>query len=166
MPTIGNKECFNMKKLSIAEMKRLNKENGYCYFSKETMKFWGAKVISTYNNGLFIEALTASVVEDDTVYKVSIMMPNGDICTIDKDNEYSFFSTLEDAKSRVKNLNKTFKNLGARELETLNNLDYVYSVDENNCLTFESSKNEDNPSYQFQLNLDAFEENGTYKIVG
>ena len=57
-----------MKKLTIAEMKRLNKENGYCYFSKETMKFWGSKVISTYSNGLFIESLTNSVVEDDTLY--------------------------------------------------------------------------------------------------
>ena len=108
-----------MKKMTITEMKNLNKENGYCYFDKETMKYWGAKVIATYNNGLFIEALTDSVVEDDTVYKVGIMMPNGDLCTIDKDYDYAFFSTLEDAKSRVKNLNKTFKNLGARELETL-----------------------------------------------
>ena len=155
-----------MKKMTITEMKRLNKEYGGCYFSKETMRFWGAKVVATYSNGLFIEALTASVVEDGTVYKVGIIFNNGNICTIDKDNDYSFFSTLEDAKSRVKNLNKTFKNLGARELETLNNLDYVYSVDENNCLTFESSKNENNPSYQFQLNLDAFISNGTYKIVG
>ena len=154
-----------MKKLSITEMKRLNKENGYCYFSKETMKFWGAKVISTYSNGLFIEALTNSVVEDATLYKVGIIMTNGDVCTIDKDSNYSFFSTLEAAKSRVKNLNKTFKSLGDRELETLNNLDYVYSVDENNCLTFEASKHEDNPSYQFQLKLDAFVSNG-YKIVG
>ena len=155
-----------MKKLTIAEMKRLNKENGYCYFSKENMKFWGSKVISTYSNGLFIESLTNSVVEDDTLYKVGIIFSNGDVCTIDKDNDYAFFSTLEDARIRVKNLNKTFKNLGARELETLNNLDYVYSVDENNCLTFESRINEDNPSYQFYLKLDAFEENGTYKIVG
>ena len=155
-----------MKKLSIAEMKRLNKENGYCYFSKETMKYWGARVVATYNNGLFIEALTDSVVEDGVAYKVSIIFNDGNICTIDKDNSYSFFYSLEDARARVKNLNKTFKNLGARELETLDNLDYVYSVDENNCLTFESSKNENNSSYQFQLKLDIFEENGTYKIVG
>ena len=155
-----------MKKMSITEMKNLNKENGYCYFSKETMRFWGSKVVATYNNGLFIESLSDSVLDNDTVYKVGIMMSNGDVCTIDKDNDYSFFSTLEDARTRVKNLNKTFRNLGARELETLDNLDYVYSVDENNCIIFESSKNEDNPSYQFQLNLDAFEENGTYKIVG
>ena len=51
-------------------------------------------------------------------------------------------------------------------METLDNLDFVYGVDENNCLTFESRINEDNPSYQFSLKLDAFEENGTYKIVG
>ena len=155
-----------MKKMTITEMKKLNKENGYCYFSKETMKFWGSKVVATYNNGLFIESLTDSVLEGATSYKVGIIFNNGDICTIDKDNNYSFFPTLEDARTRVKTLNKTFKNLGARELETLNNLDYVYSVDENNCLTFESSQNEDNPSYQFSLKLDAFEENGTYKIVG
>ena len=155
-----------MKKMSITEMKRLNKENGYCYFSKETMRFWGSKVIATYNNGLFIEALTDSVVEDATVYKVGIMTPNGDVFTIDKNSNDSFFYSLEDARARVKNLNKTFKNLGARELETLNNLDYVYSKDKENCITFESSKNLDNPSYQFQLKLDAFEENGTYKIVG
>ena len=74
MPTIGNKECFNMKNMSITEMKNLNKETGGCYFSKETMRFWGARVEATYNNGLFIEALTNSVVEDATVYKVSIMM--------------------------------------------------------------------------------------------
>ena len=155
-----------MKKLSITEMKRLNKENGYCYFSKETMKYWGSKVIATYNNGLFIEALTDSVVEDATVYKVGVIFNNGDICTIDKNHEETFFSTLEGARTRVKTLNKTFKNLGARELETLNSLDYVCCTDKENCITFESSKNLDNPSYQFQLKLDAFEENGTYKIVG
>ena len=155
-----------MKKMSITEMKRLNKENGGCYFSKETMKFWGAKVISTYSNGLFIEALTNSVVDNDAVYKVSIIFNNGDICTIDKDSDYSFFSTLEEARTRVKTLNKTFKNLGYRELETLDNLDYVYSVDENNCLTFESRKNEDNPSYQFTLKLDSIVSNGTYRVVG
>ena len=154
-----------MKKMTITEMKNLNKENGYCYFSKESMRFWGAKVIATYNNGLFIEALVDSVVEGGVAYKVSIMMPNGDICTIDKDNNDSFFYSLEDARARVKNLNKTFKNLGARELETLNTLDYVYGVNKDNCLIFESSKNADNPSYQFSLKLDAFEENGTYKIV-
>ena len=155
-----------MKKMSITEMKNLNKENGYCYFSKETMSFWGSRVVATYNNGLFIEALTDSVVEDATVYKVGIIFSNGDVCTIDKNHEETFFSTLESARSRVKNLNTTFKNLGARELETLNNLDYVYSVDKENCITFESSKNLNNPSYQFQLKLDALEENGTYKIVG
>lgn len=155
-----------MKKMTITEMKRLNKENGGCYFSKETMRFWGSRVISTYNNGLFIESLTDSVLEGATSYKVGIIFNNGDICTIDKDNKNIFFSTLEDARTRVKTLNKTFKNLGARELETLNDLNYVYSIDENNCLTFESIKNLDNPSYQFQLKLDAFEENGTYKIVG
>ena len=42
----------------------------------------------------------------------------------------------------------------------------MYSVDENNCITFESSKYDDNSSYQFELNLDAFEENGTYRVVG
>ena len=155
-----------MKKMTITEMKNLNKENGYCYFSKETMKFWGAKVIATYNNGLFIEALVDSVVEGGVAYKVGIMMPNGDICTIDNENNDSFFYSLEDARSRVKNLNKTFKRLGARELETLNNLNYVYGVNKENCITFESSKNADNPSYQFQLKLDTFEENDTYKIVG
>ena len=154
-----------MKKMSITEMKKLNKENGGCYFSKETMRYWGARVVATYNNGLFIESLTDSVVEDATVYKVGIMMPNGDICTIDKNHEETFFSTLESARARVKNLNTTFKNLGARELETLNNLDYVYSVDKNNCITFESRKNENNPSYQFTIKLYAFVSNG-YKIVG
>ena len=155
-----------MKKMTITEMKNLNKDNGYCYFDRETMKYWGAKVVATYNNGLFIESLTDSVVEGATVYKVSIMMPNGDVCTIEKNHSDTFFSTLEEAKARVKNLNTTFKHLGFRELETLNNLDYVYSVDKNNCITFESSKNANNPSYQFSLKLDAFEENDTYRIVG
>ena len=155
-----------MKKMTITEMKRLNKENGGCYFSKETMRYWGARVVATYNNGLFIESLTDSVRENATVYKVSMIFSNGDICTIDKNHKETFFSTLEDARERVKNLNKTFKHLGARELETLNNLDYVCWIDEDNCITFESIKNIDTPSYQFQLKLDAFEENGTYKIVG
>ena len=155
-----------MKKMSITEMKKLNKENGGCYFSKETMRFWGARVVATYNNGLFIESLTDSVVEDGVAYKVGILMSTGDICTIDKDNNDSFFYSLEDARIRVKNLNKTFKNLGARELETLDNLDFVYGVDENNCLTFESRINEDNPSYQFTLKLDSIVSNGTYRVVG
>ena len=154
-----------MKKMTITEMKNLNKENGGCYFSKEIMKFWGARVVATYNNGLFIEALRDSVVEGGVAYKVGIIFNNGDICTIDKDNNDSFFYSLVEARARVYNLNKTFKNLGARELETLNNLDYVYSVNKDNCLIFESSQNKDNPSYQFTLKLDAFEENGTYKIV-
>ena len=155
-----------MKKMTITEMKRLNEENGGCYFSKKTMKYWGARVVATYNNGLFIEALTDSVVEDGVAYKVGIMMSTGDICTIDKNHEETFFSTLEGARTRVKSLNKTFKNLGARELETLDNLDFVYGVDENNCLTFESRINEDNPSYQFTLKLDSIVSNGTYRVVG
>ena len=155
-----------MKKMTITEMKELNKDNGYCYFDRETMKYWGSKIVATYNNGLFIESLTDSVVEGNAVYKVAIMFTNGDVCTIEKNHEETFFSTLEEAKERVKLLNTTFKSLGFRELETLNNLDYVYSVDKNNCITFESSKNANNPSYQFTLKLDAFEENGTYKIVG
>ena len=154
-----------MKKMTITEMKNLNKENGYCYFSKESMRFWGARVVATYNNGLFIESLTDSVVEGGVAYKVSIMMPNGDVCTIDKDSNDSFFYSLEDARARVHILNKTFKNLGARELETLNALDYVYGVNKDNCLIFESSKNADNPSYQFSLKLDAFTPIG-YRIVG
>ena len=154
-----------MKKMTITEMKNLNKENGGCYFSKESMNFWGARVISTYNNGLFIESLTDSVVEGGVAYKVGIMMPNGDVCTIDKDSNDSFFYSLEGARTRVHNLNKTFKNLGARELETLDNLDYVYSVDEDNCITFESKKNKDNPSYQFTIKLCAFTPIG-YRIVG
>ena len=154
-----------MKKMTITEMKRLNKENGYCYFSKSTMKFWGSKVIATYNNGLFIESLTDSVVEGGVVYKVSMIFSDGSVCTIDRNHDYFFYSTLESARARVKNLNKTFKNLGARELETLDNLDYVYSVDEDNCITFESKKNKDNPSYQFTIKLDAFTPNG-YRIVG
>lgn len=154
-----------MKKMTITEMKNLNKNNGYCYFSKESMRYWGARVIATYNNGLFIEALTDSVVEDATVYKVGIIFSNGSICTIDREKNDSFFYSLEEAKERVKLLNTTFKHLGFRELETLNNLDYVYSVDKNNCITFESSKNANNPSYQFTLKLDAFVSNG-YRIVG
>ena len=154
-----------MKKMTITEMKNLNKDNGYYYFSKESMSFWGAKVIATYNNGLFIESLTDSVVEGGVAYKVGIMMPNGVVCTIDKNRDCFFYSTLEEARARVHNLNKTFKNLGARELETLNNLDYVYSVDKENCITFESSKNKDNPSYQFTIKLYAFTPIG-YRIVG
>lgn len=155
-----------MKKMTITEMKNLNKKNGYCYFSKETMKYWGSKVLATYNNGLFIESLTDSVRENATMYKVSMIFPNGDVCTIDKNHDETFFSTLEDARARVHNLNKTFKNLGARELETLNSIDYICWIDKDNCITFESIKNIDNPSYQFVLKLDALEENGTYKIVG
>ena len=155
-----------MKKLSITEMKKLNKDNGYCYFSKETMKYWGAKVVSTYNNGLFIESLTDSVKEDGVVYKVSIIFNNGSICTIEKNHDDSFFNTLEEARARVKNLNETFKHLGYREMETLNSLDYVYSVDSNNCITFEASKHANNPSYQFTIKLDSIESNGTYRIVG
>lgn len=154
-----------MKKMTITEMKNLNKENGHNYFSKESMKYWGARVVATYNNGLFIESLTDSVVEDATVYKVSMMLPNGVVCTIDANNRDFFFSTLEGARTRVKNLNRTFKHLGARELETLNNLEYVYSIDKDNCLTFESRKNEDNPSYQFTIKLDTFTSIG-YRIVG
>ena len=73
-----------MKKMTITEMKRLNKKNGYCYFDKDIMKYWGSKVVATYNNGLFIESLTDSVVEDGVAYKVGIMMSNGDVCTIEK----------------------------------------------------------------------------------
>ena len=154
-----------MKKMTITEMKNLNKDNGGCYFSRESMRFWGSKVIATYNNGLFIESLTDSVKEGETVYKVGIMMPNGDVCTIENNHDCFFFSTIEKARARVHNLNKTFKNLGARELETLNTLDYVYSVDKDNCITFESSKNKDNPSYQFTIKLYAFTPIG-YRIIG
>lgn len=38
------------------EMKNINERHGYCYFSPDTIRFWGSKIITDSNRfGLFVE---------------------------------------------------------------------------------------------------------------
>ena len=43
--------------VSIADMKRINKEKGYYYFSPDTIRFMGAKIITAPNRfGIFVDS--------------------------------------------------------------------------------------------------------------
>lgn len=135
------------KKYTIGEMKAINKDKGYCYFSKETIKFWGAKIESTYQNGLFIESID-NFNQTARQYKVGLFTFNGDVCTID------MFNNINDAKALVIGLNKAIKNFGYREQLTYNECNYVYKIENNTMYEFISDKNKDNPSYSFTIDKD------------
>lgn len=43
--------------ITISDMKRINKEKGYCYFSPDTIRFMGAKIITAPNRfGIFVDS--------------------------------------------------------------------------------------------------------------
>ena len=48
-----------MKKMTITEMKRLNKENGGCYFSKESMSMLGLIITMLGNSWMSKVKITA-----------------------------------------------------------------------------------------------------------
>ena len=88
--------------MTITEMKAINKEKGYCFFSKETIKFWNSRIHTAPNKyGLFIESHDNC----DRTYKLytvrMFLKHQGNIKTIEDAKtaqSYEHFRSLNDAK--------------------------------------------------------------------
>ena len=90
------------KRYTIAEVKEINNENGYCFFSKDSMKFFGTKVESTvYPNNTFITSDFTDFERNKRGFTVRKFDPKtGSIDTVGKFNGFHF---IEDAREFAKN---------------------------------------------------------------
>ena len=99
--------------MTITEMKAINKEKGYHYFDRDSIKFWGSKVHTAPNKyRLFIESHD-NFDRTKKLYTVRFFNVCGSISTIEdaKTAEtYEHFESLEKAKTFLKNLTKALDN--------------------------------------------------------
>jgi len=91
---------------SIATIKELNKQAGYYFFSKDTMKFFASKVESKlYKSGYFITSEKTGFSSYNREYKVRLAKKdehgnfNGEI---DNNPAKKTFHTKEEAKEWIK----------------------------------------------------------------
>lgn len=83
--------------MTVAEMTRINRRNGYHFFDKDTLEFWGTDFISpTDENGLFITRDDNSS-RSQKLYTVRSF--NEDTGETDTVSEFQQFTTLEQAEA-------------------------------------------------------------------
>lgn len=98
---------------SIADMKRINAENGFYFWEKDTVKFWGSHTHTAANRwGLFIESHNNF---DGTakLYTVRMFLPGGNIETIEPAviaETYEHFNSIYAAKAFRDMLTRAFDN--------------------------------------------------------
>lgn len=94
--------------MTIAEVKQINKENGFYFFERDTMRFFGTRICSKlYKNNTFITSDFTSFDRDKRKYCVRVFDPStGNITTAkDKDGKTTFnkFYFIEDAREFARN---------------------------------------------------------------
>ena len=83
--------------MNIQQIKKLNRENGYHFFSKDAMRFFNSRISSYTRDGYFI---TSEKQDHDSrrKYTLRYINPNGSIDTIGKFQQYD---TLKEAKEAL-----------------------------------------------------------------
>ena len=88
--------------MTIAEMKAINKANGYHFFDRDTMRFWGSKVHTAPNKyRLFIESHD-NFDRTEKLYRVCFFNVCGSIETIEPKTiaeSYVHFASLDKARA-------------------------------------------------------------------
>lgn len=97
--------------MTISDVKRINKENGFYFFERDTMRFFGTKIVSTlYKNNTFITSDYTGFERNKRKYTVRVFNAlTGSVDTAkDKDGSSTFnkFYYIEDAREFAKNYNK------------------------------------------------------------
>ena len=94
--------------MTMADVKKINAENGYYFFSRDTMRFFGTRIMSSlYKNNTFITSDFTSFERNKRKFTVRVFDPvSGSVETAkDKDGNSTFnkFYFLEDAREFARN---------------------------------------------------------------
>lgn len=97
--------------MTISDVKRINKENGFYFFERDAMRFFGTKIVSTlYKNNTFITSDYTGFERNKRKYTVRVFNAStGAVYTAkDKNGNSTFnkFYYIEDAREFAKNYNK------------------------------------------------------------
>ena len=97
--------------MTIADVRRINKENGFYFFERDTMRFFGTKIVSTlYSNNTFITSDYTGFERKKRRYTVRVFNAStGAVDTAkDKNGNSTFnkFYYIEDAREFARNYNK------------------------------------------------------------
>ena len=102
-----------MRKLTIADVREHNERAGYYFFSRDTMRFFGTRVVSTlYKNKPFITSDFTGFERNKRRFTVRVYNPEtGNVGTAkDKDGNSTFnrFGSLSDAREFARNYKPEF----------------------------------------------------------
>ena len=89
--------------MTMADVKQANKDAGYYFFSKDTMRFFGTRIVSAlYKNNTFITSDYTDFERNNRAYSVRVFHPETGIVDTAKfpDGQSTFnkFSTIENAR--------------------------------------------------------------------
>lgn len=89
-----------MARLTIADVKRINRQNGYHFFDADTMRFWGTSMVSElFPNNTFVTA-DDNYDRSKKLYTVRLFNEDtGDIKTV---CGFQRFASLDEAVSAAK----------------------------------------------------------------
>lgn len=99
--------------MTISEMKAINKEKGYYFFDKDSMKFWGSKIHTAPNKYRFFIESHDNFDRTKKLYTVRFFNVCGSIEIVEdaKTAEtYEHFESLEKARTFLKKLTKALDN--------------------------------------------------------
>jgi hypothetical protein len=97
--------------MTITDVKRINKENGFYFFERDTMRFFGTKIVSPlYKNNTFITSDYTGFERNKRRYTVRVFNAStGAVDTAKDKNGNSVFNKfyyIEDAREFARNYNK------------------------------------------------------------
>ena len=92
----------------MADVKQANKDAGYYFFSRDTMQFFGTRIVSAlYKNNTFITSDYTDFERNNRAYSVRVFHPETGIVDTAKfpDGKSTFnkFSTIESAREFARN---------------------------------------------------------------
>ena len=94
--------------MTMADVKQVNKDAGYYFFSRDTMQFFGTRIVSAlYKNNTFITSDYTDFERNNRAYSVRVFHPETGIVDTAKfpDGKSTFnkFSTIESARKFARN---------------------------------------------------------------
>ena len=94
--------------MTMADVKAHNKLAGYYFFSRDTMKFFGTRIVSSlYKNNTFITSDYTGFERTTRKYSVRVYNPKTGVVDTAKDSDgkstFNAFTFIEDAREFAKN---------------------------------------------------------------
>lgn len=94
--------------MTMADVKQANKDAGYYFFSRDTMRFFGTRIVSAlYKNNTFITSDYTDFERNNRAYSVRVFHPETGIVDTAKfsngQSTFNKFSTIESAREFARN---------------------------------------------------------------